>query len=329
MGGIVTSQPDRGHHVPALEAVGLSKRYRRRFGLRDCSLSIPEGRIVALVGANGAGKSTFLRMAAGLSRPTTGSIRVFGRAAASQTTDVLERVAYLDQERPLMRSFRVSEMLRLGRELNPRWDDKLAHRSLERSGIDIHARVRELSVGQQAQVALAVCVAKRADLLLLDEPAAALDPLARSQLMSTLLESVADRGTTVVFASHAVNELENFCDHVIILSSSKVLLSGDLESVLSEHRVLVGPVDDVPEMPPGGVVVDVSRTPRQSMVTIRAPIAVGSAGEWTSYQPSLEEVVLAYLRSGEGLPIPGDASSARRVASAFSARSRSRMRTSP
>jgi ABC-2 type transport system ATP-binding protein len=167
----------------ALEANGLGKRYRTKWGLKDCTLSLPSGRVAALVGPNGSGKSTLLRMAAGITRPTTGDIRVFGRSPQHQRVEALTRIGYLDQERPLYKTFKVSEMLRMGRELNPRWDDSSARSYLGDLGIALDARVGRLSVGQQAQVAVTLCIAKRPDLLLLDEPVAALDPLARSQLM--------------------------------------------------------------------------------------------------------------------------------------------------
>lgn len=165
--------------IPAVETLGLGKRYGRTWGLRDCSFRLPPGRVAGLVGPNGAGKSTLLRMLAGMSTPSAGEMSVLGRSPMNQSADVLARIGYLDQERPLYRSFRVSEMLRFGRELNPRWDDARARRHLDALAIDPRSRIGELSGGQQAQVALIMCLAKRPELLLLDEPVAALDPPAR------------------------------------------------------------------------------------------------------------------------------------------------------
>jgi ABC-2 type transport system ATP-binding protein len=215
---------------------GLSKRYGRTWGLQDCTFNLPRGRIAALVGPNGSGKSTLLRMAAGITRPSAGEIRVLGSSPLEQPRDVLARIGYLDQERPLYKTFRVSEMLRVGKELNRRWDDAKAHEYLEDLGIPLASRIGKLSVGQQAQVSLTLCLAKRPELLLLDEPVAALDPLARSQLMQVLLGSVTDEGTTVLLSSHALADLDVVCDYLIILSSSRVLLAGDLESL----RALLG-----------------------------------------------------------------------------------------
>ena len=213
----------------ALETIGLGRRYRSTWGLRDCSLTVREGSITGLVGPNGAGKSTLLRLAAGLSRPTTGSVRVFGEEVRPNGTAHLGRIGYFDQLRPLYAGFRVEEMLTFGRKLNPRWDDDDARGWLAEFDIPLDRRVGKLSLGQQAQVALAVCMGKRPDLLLLDEPVAALDPLARRQLLQTLLGTVAERGTTVFLSSHIVSELEPVCDELIILSAARVQTRGSIE----------------------------------------------------------------------------------------------------
>ena len=217
---------------PAVETIGLGRRYRRMWGLRDCSFALPQGRVAALVGPNGAGKSTLLRMLAGVNAPSEGVVTVLGKSPRTQTADALSRTAYLDQDRPLYKDFRVDEILRFGRELNPRWDDERAQRHLEELRISQASRVAQLSGGQQAQVALTMCLAKRPELLLLDEPVAALDPLARENLMQILLQSVADDGTTVLLSSHAVTDLATICDYVIILSASRVQFAGELDEVL-------------------------------------------------------------------------------------------------
>jgi ABC-2 type transport system ATP-binding protein len=175
--------------VVALETSGLGKRYGHTWGLEDCTFRLPAGRIAALVGPNGAGKSTLLRMAAGITLPTAGEVRIFGHSPQEQTVEVLRQIGYLDQERPLYRSFRVEEMLRFGQKLNPTWDDSAARGYLAELDIPLEEKVRNLSVGQQAQVALTMCLAKRPALLLLDEPVAALDPVARKGLMHVLLSS--------------------------------------------------------------------------------------------------------------------------------------------
>ena len=281
-------------NVPALEAVGLGRRYGTKWGLRDCSLRVPEGSITGLVGPNGAGKSTLLRLAAGLSRPTTGSVSIFGEQVKPNSTRHLRRMGYFDQLRPLYSGLRVDETLRLGQKLNQRWDNDAAVGWLNELDIALTERVGRLSLGQQALVALALCMGKRPDLLLLDEPVASLDPLARRQLLETLLGSVADEGTTVFLSSHIISELEPVCDHLIILSSSSVRVSGSMEELLDGHCVLVGASDD--PIPPGLEVVSSRHAARQSTLLVRGNPEDAGPG-WQVLKPDLDEIVLAYLSS--------------------------------
>jgi len=276
----------------ALETVGLGRRYGRKWGLRDCSLTVPEGSITGLVGPNGAGKSTLLRMAAGLSRPTQGVVKVFGEAVRPNGTEHLSRIGYFDQLRPLYGSLRVQECLTLGRKLNSSWDNSAALQWLAESNIPLHERVDRLSLGQQALVALALGVGKSPDLLLLDEPVASLDPLARRQLLEMLLASVADRGSTVFLSSHIISELEPVCDHLIILAASSVRITGSIESLLSSHRILVGPRDGA--LPSHIEVISSRDAERQRTIFGRGDCeAVGAP--WQVLEPNLEEIVLAYL----------------------------------
>jgi ABC-2 type transport system ATP-binding protein len=279
-------------NVAALEAVGLGRRYGTKWGLRDCSLTVPEGSITGLVGPNGAGKSTLLRLAAGLSRPTTGAVSIFGERVEPNSTRHLRRMGYFDQLRPLYPGLRVDETLRLGHKLNQRWDDDGALALLNDLDVPLAQRVGRLSLGQQALVALSLCIGKRPDLLLLDEPVANLDPLARRQLLETLLGTVAERGTTVFLSSHIISELEPVCDNLIILSSSTVRITGSIEGLLADHRVLVGPRGDVRLS--GADVISVRDAERQSTLLVRGrPPDLGRA--WQVLQPDLDEIVLAYL----------------------------------
>ena len=285
----------------ALETVGLGRRYRSNWGLRDCTLTVRQGSITGLVGPNGAGKSTLLRLAAGLSRPTAGTVHIFGKEVNPNGTDHLARIGYFDQMRPLYGGFKVAEMLAFGRRLNSTWDDEATRGWLAEFDIPLDRTVGKLSLGQQAQVSLAVCMGKRPDLLLLDEPVAALDPLARRQLLQTLLGSVTDRGMTVFLSSHIVSELEPVCDELIILSAARVQTSGSIEGLLAGHRLLVGPrLDDEPT---GVDIVSSSATTRQSTFLIRgAPTSLGA--DWQVLEPDLEEIVLGYLANpgvGEGM----------------------------
>jgi len=241
---------------------------------------------------NGAGKSTLLRLAAGLSRPTTGTISIFGDEVNPNSTSHLDRIGYFDQLRPLYNGFRVKEMLTFGRKLNPGWDDDAARHWLTDLDIPMNRRVGQLSLGQQAEVALTLCMGKRPDLLLLDEPVASLDPLARRQLLRSLMGTVAERGTTVFLSSHIVSELEPVCDYLIILSDSQVQVTGSIDSLLAEHRLIVG-IRPPPPMPQVEVISS-SETGRQSTLLVKGSHA-HLGPEWQMLEPDLDAIVLAYL----------------------------------
>jgi ABC-2 type transport system ATP-binding protein len=278
--------------VAALETVDLGRRYRKKWGLRDCSLTVAEGSITGLVGPNGAGKSTLLRLAAGLSRPTTGRVSIFGEPVQPNSARQLGRMGYFDQLRPLYPGLRVDETLRFGQKLNQRWDDEAARGWLGELGVPLTEKVGRLSLGQQALVALSLSMGKVPDLLLLDEPVASLDPQARRQLLETLLATVAERGMTVFLSSHIVSELEPVCDNLIILSSSSVRVSGSIEELLEGHHVLVGPTEA--PIPHGVEVISTRHAARQSTFLVRGdPQVVGEA--WQVLKPDLDEIVLAYL----------------------------------
>src|SRR5437764_2929324 len=224
--------------TPALRTIGLGKRFGSKWALRDCTLEVPVGSVAALVGPNGAGKTTLLHLAVGLSRPSAGGVSVFGCSPREQPPRVLPRVGFVAQDHPLYRGFTLREMLKLGAKLNAEWDDDLARGRLERLGLPLGQKVGTLSGGQQAQLALTLALAKRPALLLLDEPVASLDPLARREFLSSLMEAVADGGLTVLLSSHIVADLQRVCDHLIILSRSHVQLSGPIDQIVATHRIL-------------------------------------------------------------------------------------------
>ncbi|MFF0202360.1 ABC transporter ATP-binding protein [Streptomyces sp. NPDC005017] len=276
----------------AIEAAGLGRGFGRRArpALRDCAFRLPAGRICALVGPNGAGKSTLLALAAGLLGPTHGTLTVLGTTPAAAR----ERLAYVAQDKPLHPQLTVAETLRLGRELNPRrWDAAVAEAVVGQGDLDPGARIRTLSGGQRTRVALALALGKRPELLLLDEPTADLDPLARHQLMGTLMADVADHGTTVVMSSHVVAELEGSCDHLLLLGGGRVRLAGPLEDLLAAHRVVTGRIGD---LAPHTVVE--SRTGGRLLTALVRPSGPVDTG-WETAEPSLEELVLAHLRAPE------------------------------
>jgi len=278
----------------AVRTEGLDKRYGRTWALHDCTLTLPSGRVAALVGPNGAGKTTLLRLLVGLLAPTRGSVEVFGQSPTTNTATVLSRIGYLAQEHPLYRRFSVADLLRFGRACNLRFDSGLARRRLDSLGIPLDRKAGALSSGQQAQVALALALAKRPELLVLDEPLASLDPLARREFLQTLMGAVADDGVTVVFSSHVIGELERVCDHLVVLNHGRIALSGDIETLLADHRLLVGPrttnnLDHTPS------VIEATHAERHTTMLVRdggAPPAPG----WQPYPVSLEELILGYLR---------------------------------
>jgi ABC-2 type transport system ATP-binding protein len=278
-----------------IEIEGLTKRFRRRTALNECSLVVPRGRVAALVGPNGAGKTTLLRLLAGLSRPTEGRISIFGEEMSTSNAQLRARVGYLDQDRPLYPWWRVREILEFGRQINPAWDATFAVEHLSQLDIDLGSRVRDLSGGQRAQVALAVCFAKRPELVLLDEPASALDPVARQDLLQNITELFADNSASVLMATHAIDDVAAICDYVIILAESRVVLSEDLDYVLESHRFLSRGVGDGVPVPRGATVLEERRTTREVTYLVRLAMPLERDG-WRIERASLNEIAIAYLR---------------------------------
>ena len=276
-----------------LQAEGLGKRYRRRWALTDCTLGIPSGRIVGLVGPNGAGKTTLLNIAVGLLAPTRGHIDVLGAPPARGPAE-LARVGFMAQETPTYSTLSVADHLRMGAHLNPGWDRELAEGRIAQLGLDPAQRAGKLSSGQRAQLALTVAVAKRPQLLILDEPVASLDPLARREFLQSLMEVVADQGITVVLSSHLVADLERVCDHLIILVASRVRLAGDLDRLLSTHHLLTGPRRDPDRLPAEQRLVTARHTDRQSTLLVQSEAPILDPA-WTVEQVGLEDLVLAYM----------------------------------
>jgi len=279
----------------AIETNGLSKRYRRVTALSDCSITVPEGAICALVGPNGAGKTTLLRMLAGLSKPTSGSATVLG-GVPRQDPAFLSEVGFLAQEIPLYRRFSAEDHIRAGAHLNRRWDGDSVRTRLTGLNIPLDRPVGKLSGGQRAQVALALVLAKQPRVLLLDEPVAALDPLARRHFLGTLTSAVAeaDGELTVVLSSHLITDLERVSDHLILLSKSRVQLCGDADELLAEHKMLVAPRKDTTALEKTHTVVHAVRTPRQLRLLVRLNGPVIDPA-YEAEDISLEELVLGYM----------------------------------
>jgi ABC-2 type transport system ATP-binding protein len=284
-----------------IQASGLGKAYRRTWALRDCTLAIPEGHVVGLVGPNGAGKTTLLRLAAGMLTPTRGTITVLGQRPAAGPAQ-LARVGFVAQDTPAYARMTVTDHLRLGSWLNPGWDDDLARRRIAQLGLDPRQRAGSLSGGQRAQLALTLALAKRPELLILDEPVAALDPLARREFLQGLMEAVAEHEVSVVLSSHLVADLERVCDYMIVLVASQVRVAGEVSELLASHRRLSGPRRDPGSLPAAQEVITESHTDKQTVLLIRTDGPVLDPA-WAVTPVSLEDLVLAYMsRAGDGTP---------------------------
>jgi ABC-2 type transport system ATP-binding protein len=276
----------------------LGKRYRRRWALDNCTLEIPAGRVAGLVGPNGAGKSTLLNLAVGLLEPTSGSIEVLGDRPAAGP-EQLGRVGFVAQDTPTYAGLSVADHLRLGARLNPAWDRQHAEDRIAALGLDPDQRAGRLSGGQQAQLALTLAVAKRPELLFLDEPVASLDPLARREFLQSLMEYVAEHGTSVVLSSHLVADLERVCDYLVVLVGSRVALAGDVDELLATHRRIVGARREPASLPTSQTVIEASHTDRQSTMLVRTEEPIHDPA-WTVEEVSLEDVVLAYMGQTTG-----------------------------
>ncbi|MFG2039308.1 ABC transporter ATP-binding protein [Dactylosporangium sp. NPDC048998] len=265
------------NHHSVLRATALSKRYGRRAALTGVDLDVPARRIIGLVGPNGAGKSTLLQLACGLIEPSTGTLRVLGARPAADAAH-LARVGFVAQDAPVYAGLTVAEHLRMGARMNPGWDAPLARDRAAQAGLPMTQRAGRLSGGQRAQLALALAAAKRPELLILDEPAAALDPLARDGFLRSLLESVAELGASAVLSSHLLADVERVCDHLIVLAGSRVQLAGDVADLLAAHHRMPG----TGPLPAGAE--------RVHGTVVRAAAPPPDAGP-----VELEELVLAYL----------------------------------
>jgi ABC-2 type transport system ATP-binding protein len=281
--------------VSAIVAEGLGKRYGRRWALRGCTLEVPDGSVVGLVGANGAGKSTFLHLAVGLLEPSAGSLAVLeGRPGAD--AGQLAKVGFVAQDAPVYAWLSVADHLHLGARTNPSWDEGVARDRIERLGLDLRQRAGKLSGGQRSQLALTLAIGKRPELLVLDEPVASLDPLARRTFLADVMELMADQQPTIILSSHLLSDVERVCDHLIVMADGQVQLAGSVDELLSKHKLLTGPRRDLRSMPHDQVVVRARQTDSQTTVLVRTagPILDPT---WVATDVGLEDLVLAYMAS--------------------------------
>jgi ABC-2 type transport system ATP-binding protein len=284
-----------------IQASGLGKAYRRTWALRDCTLAIPEGHVVGLVGPNGAGKTTLLRLTTGMLTPTHGTITVLGERPAAGPAQ-LARVGFVAQDTAVYARMTVADHLRLGAWLNPGWDDELARQRIGQLALDPKQRAGSLSGGQRAQLALTLAMAKRPELLILDEPVASLDPLARREFLQGLMEAVAEQRLSVVLSSHLVADLERVCDYLVVLVASRVRVAGEVSDLLASHHRLSGPRRDPGTLPAGQEVITESHTDKQSSLLVRTDGPVLDPA-WAVKPVSMEDLVLAYMsRAGNETP---------------------------
>jgi ABC-2 type transport system ATP-binding protein len=290
-----------------IETCALAKRYRRTWALRECSVAIPAGRVVALVGPNGAGKTTLLNLAAGLLRPSGGTITVLGGQLPG-SAPARTGIGFVAQDAPLYGHLSVADMLHLARNLNATWDWQRAEARIAGLGIPLDRKVRALSGGQRAQLALTIAIAKRPELLILDEPLASLDPLARHDFMASLMAAVAEDGLSVVFSSHVVSELERIADYLVVLNGGRLQLAGDVGGLLATHRIFTGAGGDVTFDSQRHAVVHLTQAGAMANLLVRtsAPGDPAPAG-WQSHPATLEDVVLGYLRDPGASVLPGPA----------------------
>jgi ABC-2 type transport system ATP-binding protein len=276
-----------------LRTSGLGKQYGRRWALRDCTLAIPGGKVVGLVGPNGAGKTTLLHLAVGLLTPTSGTITILGGHPADGPVQ-LGRVGFVAQDTPLYAGLSVARHLRMGAYLNPGWDSELAAGRIEQLGLDPRQRAGSLSGGQRAQLALTLATAKRPEILVLDEPVARLDPLARREFLQYLMETVAKNQASVLLSSHLVSDLERICDYLVVLAGSRVQLAGEVDELLASHHRLSGPRRDPATLPANQEVIHESHTDKQSVFLVRSDDPILDPA-WTVRPVTLEDLVLAYM----------------------------------
>jgi ABC-2 type transport system ATP-binding protein len=288
-----------------IETSRLGKRYGSTWALRECSLAIPAGHVAALVGPNGAGKTTLLNLAVGLAAPSAGAVTVLGGRPPGSPA-ALTGIAFVAQNTPLYKNLSAAHMLHLTRNLNRRFDQDYAETRLAELGIPLKRKAGKLSGGQQAQLALTLALARRPRLLLLDEPVAMLDPIARHDFMATVLTAAADDGVSVLLSSHVLTELERVADYLILMSRGRVQVAGEVDDLLASHRMLTGPsaeADKYAQRP----VVHVRRGEALAHLLVRASADDPVPPGWEAHPVGLEELALAYLREPGAAALPGPA----------------------
>jgi ABC-2 type transport system ATP-binding protein len=283
----------------AIEARNLGRMYGSNWALQDCTLDIPVGRVTGLVGPNGAGKTTLLNLATGMLRPTSGSIRVLG-GVPGRGTEQLRKVGFVAQETPVYAGLSVADHLKLGQHMNARWDAELAAARIRELKLDPKRKAGRMSGGQRAQLALTMALARRPELLILDEPVASLDPLARREFLERLAAATQGTQMSVVMSSHLVSDLERICDYLVVLVASRIQIAGPVTDLVAGHHLISGPSVEPGALPGDAEIISSVRNLGQTTVMVRAAAAPQHPA-WTVTRPNLEDVVLAYMsRAGAG-----------------------------
>ena len=279
----------------AVDARGLVKVFGDNHAVDGVDLQVPEGSIYGVLGPNGAGKTTLLKLLVSLSKPSQGSAIVLG-SSPSQDSTYISEIGYLAQEIPMYSNLSADEHIALGAHLNPNWDSELAKKRLNELSIPLDRPVGKLSGGQRAQVALGLALAKKPKLLLLDEPVAALDPLARVDFLRSLAQAVTDANgeLSVVMSSHLLADLERVCDHIVILASGETQLCEDIETALKSHKLLVGVRKEAVESD-RYTIIQQSHTARETTLLVRLNDTKYHDPHWHIRDVDIEEVVLAYM----------------------------------
>ena len=278
-----------------LSAESVRKAYRRRgpWALEDVSLRVPSGALALLVGPNGAGKSTLIRGWMGFERVTSGRMAVYGLDPWRSRGEALRRVGYVAQGTPVYRRLSVADHVAMARSARPTFQADKARARLVGLGIPLEAKAGRLSGGQQAQLWLSLAIAMRCDVLLLDEPLASLDPLARREFMTSLVEAAQARGTTVLLSTHSVADIGDSFSYLIVLGSGRTMIDGPIDLILSTHAT-------ASERPPEGV-VPVGTFPMSDGRPATLVRASSASGVGPGLQPaSLGDVVMGYLASEKG-----------------------------
>ena len=288
-----------------VEANTLGKRYGSTWALRECTLAVPEGRLAALVGPNGAGKTTLLNLVVGLAVPTRGEVTVLGGRPAGSLA-ALDGIAFVAQNTPLYKNLSAADLIHETRNLNRRFDQAYAERRLGELGIPLRQKAGKMSGGQQTQLALTLALARRPQLLVLDEPLANLDPLAREDFMATVMKAVAEDGVSVVLSSHVLAELERVADYLVVVSHGRVQVAGEVEDLLATYSMLTGPPTETERYAQQSKVVHASRSASQGLLLVRCdgtanPLPPG----WEEHALTLEELTMAYLRESGAAASPG------------------------